>query len=90
MIPWLLYDFSVLFAIWFGDTHQFVFHELDFERNEQLGIMSQRVSGGTLYMIRYSAVTLILAMLLIYTMYAMFKTPKGRRRNAGRDPSLCG
>ena len=81
VIPWLLFDFFVLFAIWFGDSRQFVFHELDFERNEQLGIMSQRVSGGMLYMVRYSTVTLILAALLIYTMAAMFKTPKSRRRN---------
>ncbi|MCM1044297.1 MAG: response regulator [Candidatus Gastranaerophilales bacterium] len=72
LIGWCLLDVTFLFMIWVTNGYPLVFESLQFVRNERFGLVLIQVEPGTLYLIRYCLMGVILLCGMIYTTVRIF------------------
>lgn len=77
---WSALEVTFLSFVWSGDVFHLVFESLEFTRNEELGLVLTQAVPGTLYMIRYCIMCVILLCGMIYTTVRMFFLPIASER----------
>lgn len=78
---WCAMDVLFLSSIWIRDGFPLVFKTLHFQRIEQLGLVLVQIMPGTLYMVRYSVMGLILFCGILYTVVRIFCVQIPSERN---------
>lgn len=78
---WGAMDVLFLSCIWIRDGYPLVFEALNFRRNEHLGLVLVQTAPGSLYMIRYSMICILLLCGIIYTVVRIFSVPIASERN---------
>ena len=78
---WCAMDVLFLSSIWIRDGFPLVFKSLHFQRIEQLGLVLVQIMPGTLYMVRYSVMGLILFCGILYTVVRIFCVQIPSERN---------
>ncbi len=88
MIFWGGIEASLLVTLWTGDPLKLVFSSIEVRKIGFLGLTSVQTSPGMLYMVRNSAIALLLSIGMIYTTIKMFRMKiKEERNNLAK---LCG
>ena len=90
IFPWLGLDVAILALLWSGRRQELLFSEMNIEQHriprnpdgtDALSFSKMEITNSVLQQSRYILICVVLLMLLIYTLYRMFKTPKGNTRN---------
>lgn len=73
LIFWCVQDFLFLSAVWIDGLRHLVFERLEFRHDEALGLVLTEYVPGTLYMVRYCIMCMILGCGMIYTTVRIFR-----------------
>lgn len=73
LIFWCVQDIVFLAAVWIDSLRHLVFGQLEFRHNEALGLVLTEYVPGTLYMVRYCMMCMILGCGMIYTTVRIFR-----------------
>ncbi|MCR5684192.1 MAG: response regulator [Lachnospiraceae bacterium] len=90
IFPWLALDLTILTFLWSGKRQELVFNNMNLEQREiprrpdgtdPIAFSKMEITNSMLQQSRYIFICTVLTILLAYTLYKMFKAPKGNVRN---------